>query len=161
MKTAKKEYNKYGVSFAIVWNMFLVTLIVVTNLIENNPLFQIESEHWYDMPIIMTIWTLIWYWIGYNLRKEFLLQRGYYLEMYKTLDPKKVGKLFRTHYLKRYAKILTIVSATAIPWYIIGYVRDEFVTRNFVVMGILFLLAFMFFFLTRYLKKEEKTMELS
>ena len=160
MKTAKKEYNKYGVSFAIVWNIFLISLIVITNLVENNPLFHIESAHWYDMPIIMSVWTLIWYWIGYSLRKEFLLQRAYYLETYKTLDQEKVCKLFRTHYLKRYAKILTVVSATAIPWYIIGYVRDEFVTRNFIVMGILFVLAVALFFLTRYLKKEEKKMEL-
>ena len=160
MKKNQKDYSKYGILFTVGWNIVLLALLVITNLVEGNELFYYESVHWYDMPIIVTIWSLVWYWIGYSLRKEFLLQREYYQQKFQMLDQQKIKDVFKIRYLSRYAKILTVVSITAVPWYIIGYVRDKMETENYVVIGVLLMVSLMLFIVYRHLKNKITTMEL-
>lgn len=160
MKEEKKEYCKYGILFTVGWNIVLLALLIITNLVEGNELFYYKSVHWYDMPIIIMIWSLVWYWIGYSLRKEFLLQREYYQQKFQMLDQQKLKDLFKIRYLLRYAKILAVVTITAIPWYIIGCVRAYFNLRDIIVISILFICSLLLFFTARYLKRKVSSMEL-
>ncbi len=160
MKEETKDYCKYGILFTIAWNIVLFILLVITNLVEGNELFFYESTHWYDMPVIILIWSLVWYWIGYSLRKEFLFQRKYYQHKFQMLNQQKIKDLFKIHYLSRYAKILTVVCITAIPWYVIGYVRDHFNLTDIIIMSVLFIWSLILYFTARYLKRKVSSMKL-
>ena len=94
------------------------------------------------------------------MRKEFLLQREYYQQKFQMLNQQKLKDLFKIRYLLRYAKILAVVTITAIPWYIIGCVRAYFNFRDIIVISILFICSLLLFFTARFLKRKVSSMEL-
>lgn len=99
-----------------------------------------------DISIFFFIWSIFWYGIGYKSRKDYVLRRKMFKENFSLLDDKKFNKVFRLYYVSEQAKIFSIVSLTAIPWYILGHTNENISKENiFIVisMGILSLICFL------------------
>jgi len=89
------------------------------------------------MSIFLLIWSLIWYGIGYKLRKDFITTRSMYREQVPLLELKQFNKAYRNYYIGKQAKLLSIVFATAIPWYIIEHVDFPMTTKDIIIVAIL------------------------
>ena len=58
---------------------------------------------------------------------------------------------FSFEHFSSHAKMLSIVFASAIPWYVIGYVRESFNITDFaVIVPLMFLSIICFWFYKRY-----------
>ena len=67
-------------------------------------------------------------------------------ENFSLLDDEKFNKVFRLYYVSEQAKIFSIVSLTAIPWYILGYTNESISKENIIIvisMGTLSLICFL------------------
>ena len=142
MKTAN-DFNKYGMVTMIGWNILLVILILIVSTVKS-----VSFSYFFDdgtggagMSIFLLIWSLIWYGIGYKSRKDFVTTRDMYREQVPLLEHEQFNKAYRDHYIGKQAKLLSIVFATAIPWYVIGYVRLPINHSNIVIMAILAIIS--------------------
>ena len=76
METAN-NFNRYGLATMIGWNILLVVLVLIVSTIKGISVAYIfdEGTGGVGMSIFLLIWSLIWYGIGYKLRKD-LSQQG-------------------------------------------------------------------------------------
>ncbi|MGI6794718.1 hypothetical protein ACMYZ5_10495 [Bacteroides sp. KG68] len=139
----KKDFIKYGFWTMVLWNLFVVLLAIIGASINNRSYasFFDDGMNGIGMSLFLVAWSLIWFGIGYCFRKDFILKKKYYKEQAKSLDDKEFDKEFKSYYVAKYAKMLTIVFASAIPWYVIGYVREPLVLKDFIVIFPLMLLS--------------------
>lgn len=142
MKKNNNKYHKSGLKVAILWNVLILGIYSISCLVQGVPFSEnIEVDTWTGFIICYILTTLAWYYIGYALHKEYSKRKATYLSFYGNLDRKKVDKLFNLYFFRRYAKILTIVAGTAIPWYIIANIGEELQTRHIVSISIIIVAA--------------------
>ena len=99
------------------------------------------------MAMLFIAWALIWFGIGSHARKDYLFKQQSYKDMFPDIDNQVLHKAFTSYYFSRHAKMLSIVFASAIPWYVIGYVRESFTITDFAVIApLLFLSIICFWF---------------
>ena len=142
MKT-RNDFNKYGLTTMIGWNILLIGLILIVSIIKGFPFTYIfdDGTGGIGMSIFLLIWSLIWYGIGYKSRKDFVTTKNMYREQVPLLEHEQFNKAYRDHYIGKQAKLLSIVFATAIPWYVIGYVRLPINHSDIVIMAILAIIS--------------------
>lgn len=105
------------------------------------------------MTIFLIAWAFIWFGIGSHARKDYLIKKQLYKNMFPNIDNRAFYKAFTTHYFSKHAKTLSIVFTSAIPWYVIGYVREPFKVIDFVVIApLMFLSIICFWFYKKYYK---------
>ena len=123
----------------IGWNVLLVVLILIVSTVKGVSMFYIfnDGTGGVGMSIFLLIWSLIWYGIGYKSRKDFITTRSMYREQVPLLELKQFNKAYRNYYIGKQAKLLSIVFATAIPWYIIGHVDFPMTTKDVIIVAIL------------------------
>lgn len=138
METAN-DFNRYGLATMIGWNVLLVVLILIVSTVKGVSMFYIfnDGTGGVGMSIFLLIWSLIWYGIGYKSRKDFVLTRNMYKEQVPLLEQTQFNKAYRSYYIGKQAKLLSIVFATAVPWYIIGYVDFPMTTKDIIIVAIL------------------------
>ena len=121
MKT-KNDFNKYGLITMIGWNILLIVLILIVSTIKGFPFTYIfdDGTGGIGMSIFLLIWSFIWYGIGYKSRKDYVLTRNMYREQVPSLEQNQFDNAFRSYYIAKQAKLLSLVFATAIPWYMIS-----------------------------------------
>ena len=138
MKT-RNDFNKYGLITMIGWNILLIVLILIVSTIKGFPFNYIldDGTGGIGMTIFLLLWSLIWYGIGYKSRKDYVLTRDMYREQVPLLVHNQFDKVFRSYCIAKQAKLLSIVFATAIPWYAIGYVKLPISHSNIIIMAIL------------------------
>ena len=69
------------------------------------------------------------------------ITRNMYREQVPLLEHEQFNKAYRDHYIGKQTKLLSIVFATAIPWYVIGYVRLPISHTNIIIMAILAIIS--------------------
>ena len=133
------NFHKYGWITMIVWNLLLVILILIVSTIRKVPFTYIFDDGMggVGISVFLLLWSLIWYGIGYKSRKDFVLMRNMYREHVPLLEQAQFDKAYRNYYIAKQAKLLSIVFATAIPWYIIGYVDFPMATKDIIIVAIL------------------------
>ena len=139
MNKHKKEFHKYGFMTMIGWNILLVILVFIGSMSKNvspNYIFD-DGTGGIGMTIFLLLWSLIWYGIGYKSRKDYVLTRNMYREQVPSLEQNLFDNAFRSYYIAKQAKLLSIVFATAIPWYMIGYVDFPMTTKDILIVTLL------------------------
>ena len=142
METAN-DFNRYGLATMIGWNILLVILVLIMSTIKGISVSYIfdDGTGGVGMSIFLLIWSLIWYGIGYKSRKNFITTRNMYREQVPLLEHEQFNKAYCDHYIGKQAKPLSIVFATAIPWYVIGYVRLPVSDTDIIVMAVLIIIS--------------------
>ena len=145
------DLNRYGLVTMIGWNILLVVLILIVSTIKGVSMFYIldDGTGGVGMSIFLLIWSLIWYGIGYKLRKDFITTRSMYREQVPLLELKQFNKAYRNYYIGKQAKLLSIVFVTAIPWYIIGHVDFPMTTKDIIIVAILAVISVSCFYFSR------------
>ena len=72
-----------------------------------------------------------------------------YREQVPLLELKQFSKTYRGYYIGKQAKLLSIVFATAVPWYMIGYVDFPMTTKDVIIVAILAVISASCFYLSR------------
>ena len=139
----KNDFNRYGLATMIGWNILLVVLVLIVSSVKGFSISYIfdDGTGGVGMSIFLLIWSLIWYGIGYKSRKDFVTTRNMYKEQVPLLEHEQFNKAYRDHYIGKQAKLLSIVFATAIPWYVIGYVKFPINHTDIVIMAILVIIS--------------------
>ena len=137
------DLNRYGLATMIGWNILLVVLILIVSTVKGVSMFYIfnDGTGGVGMSIFLLIWSLIWYGIGYKSRKDFITTRSMYREQVPLLELKQFNKAYRNYYIGKQTKLLSIVFATAIPWYVIGYIRLPISHTNIIILAILAIIS--------------------
>ena len=150
MKTAN-DFNKYGMVTMIGWNILLGVLVLIVSSVKGISVSYIfdDGTGGAGMSIFLLIWSLIWYGIGYKSRKDFVTTRDMYREQVPLLEHEQFNKAYRDHYIGKQAKLLSIVFATAIPWYMIGYVRLPVSHTDIIIMAILAIISVSCFYISK------------
>lgn len=146
MKTAN-DFNKYGLATMIGWNILLVILVMMVSTVKGISFSYIFDDG--TGGVGMSIFLLIWYGIGYKSRKDFVTTRNMYREQVPLLEHEQFNKAYRDHYIGKQTKLLSIVFATAIPWYVIGYVRLPISHTNIIIMAILAIISVSCFYISK------------
>ena len=138
METAN-DFNRYGLAAMVGWNILLVVLVLIMSTVKGISFSYIfdDGTGGVGMSIFLLIWSLIWYGIGYKLRKDFITTRSMYREQVPLLEQTQFNKAYRNYYIGKQAKLLSIVFVTAIPWYIIGHVDFPMTTKDIIIVAIL------------------------
>ena len=143
MNKHKKEFHKYGFMTMIGWNILLVIFVFIGSMskhVSPNSIF-VDGTGGIGMTIFLLLWSLIWYGIGYKSRKDYVLTRNMYREQVPSLEQNLFDNAFRFYYIAKQAKLLSIVFATAIPWYMIGYVDFPMTTKDILIVTILVVIS--------------------
>ncbi|MBQ8441759.1 MAG: hypothetical protein IJX29_00195 [Bacteroides sp.] len=150
MKT-RNDFNKYGLTTMIGWNMLLIVLILIVSTIKGFPFTYIfdDGTGGIGMSIFLLIWSLIWYGIGYKSRKDFVIARNMYREQVPLLEYERFNKAYRDYYIGKQARLLSIVFATAIPWYVIGYVSLPITNKDIIIIAIMAVISILCFCISK------------
>ena len=150
METAN-DFNRYGLAAMVGWNILLVVLVLIMSTIKGFPFNYIldDGTGGIGMTIFLLLWSLIWYGIGYKSRKDYVLTRNMYREQVPSLEQNQFDNAFRSYYIAKQAKLLSLVFATAIPWYMIGYVDFPMTTKDVIIVAILAVISASCFYLSR------------
>lgn len=150
-----KDYLKYGIITLVVWNILLILMTILAASIR-----KVEYSYFFDDGIggigicaFLVLWSLIWFGIGYHSRKKYVQEKSFYKEKVPLVDEEQFNKEFIAYYISKHTKMLSIILATAIPWYIIGYVRGPFTIRDLIIILILALLSAISFWIYKQKKK--------
>ena len=145
------DFNRYGLAPMIGWNILLGVLVLIVSTVKGISFSYIfdDGTGGAGMSIFLLIWSLIWYGIGYKSRKDFVTTRDMYREQVPLLEHEQFNKAYRDHYIGKQAKLLSIVFATAIPWYMIGYVRLPVSHTDIIIMAILAIISVSFFYISK------------
>ena len=151
MDKHKKEFHKYGFITMIGWNILLVILVFISSMskhVSPNYIFD-DGTGGIGMTVFLLLWSLIWYGIGYKSRKDYVIARNMYREQVPLLEYEQFNKAYRDYYIGKQAKLLSIVFATAVPWYMIGYVDFPMTTKDVIIVAILAVISASCFYLSR------------
>ena len=139
----RNDFNKYGLTTMIGWNILLIVLILIVSTIKGFPFTYIfdDGTGGIGMSIFLLIWSIIWYGIGYKSRKDFVITKNMYREHVPLLEYEQFDKAYRDYYIGKQTRLLFIVFATAIPWYVIGYVSLPISHTDIIIMAILAIIS--------------------
>lgn len=150
MKT-RNDFNKYGLTTMIGWNMLLIILILIVSTIKGFPFTYIfdDGTGGIGMSIFLLVWSLIWYGIGYKSRKDFVIARNMYREQVPLLEYEQFNKAYRDYYIGKQTRLLSILFATAIPWYVIGYVSLPITNKDIIIIALMAVISVLCFCISR------------
>lgn len=142
-----KNYIRYGITTVCCWNIVLFLALIIRAKIKSVPIsyFFDDGTNGIAITIFLVMWSLIWFGIGFYSRKDFLSKKQLYRNEFPKLEEHTFNKTFKSVYFSKHAKMLAIVFTTAIPWYIIGYVRIPLELQDFVIIILLTFLSIFFF----------------
>ena len=151
-----KDYFKYGIATAIIWNILIVLMAIIAASIR-----QVEYSYFFDdgiggigICLFLIAWSLIWFYIGYHSRRKFIQKKLFYKEMAPSIDDKLFNQEYTAYYFSKQAKLLSILLVTAIPWHAIGYIRKQLDHRDLIIISVLATLAVLSFGIYKWLKKK-------
>lgn len=149
------EFHKYGFITMIGWNIMLIIITLIHSIIkEVSPIYIFnDGVGGIGISIFILIWSLIWYGIGYNTRKDYIFRKNIYREIHSKLDSETFNHIFRLHYINEQAKILSFIILLAIPWYLLGHVKGSINKDNFIIVTLIGLLSLTFFFIYKKTKE--------
>ena len=146
----KKDNVIYGIYFLLGWNFLLALGLHFRYLFFDADIYQdllgTAYHFWYSVGNLM-LWSTIWFVIGYQVRKEYVLSRQRFRELYPHLEDVVVDQYYRYSYFAKYAGLLYKVALVSIPAYLLY--RRECFDGDFVVVVVLALLAALFFYIHR------------
>lgn len=106
-----KDYFKYGIATAIIWNILIVLMAIIAASIR-----QVEYSYFFDdgiggigICLFLIAWSLIWFYIGYHSRKKYIQKKLFYKEMAPSIDDKRFNQEYAAYYFSKQAKLLSIL----------------------------------------------------
>lgn len=149
-----KSHIKYGLITTCCWNILLLFALIIRADVKGVSIsyFFDDGTDGIAMTMFLIAWAFIWFGIGSHARKDYLIKKQSYKNMFPNIDDRTLHKAFTTHYFSIHAKMLSIVFTTAIPWYVIGYVREPFKITDFVILATLMLLSIICFWFYKHYK---------
>lgn len=152
-----KKHVLLGMCTMAIWCIFLLGLFGVYLIITHQSIsYFYDAETGYvGFIFFFILWLIIWYKIGSHYGSIYIAEK----ELYQKNHPKLSEKVIKNNILKQYveklSKTLAIVFGTAVPWYVIGNVRDEVRTKDAIYIGLLMLLAIFFASSYKYYKSRK------
>ncbi|MCC8188257.1 MAG: hypothetical protein LIP08_12345 [Bacteroides sp.] len=148
------KYHKYGITATIGLIVTIIILCLVIAPIKGRPYTYIfdDGTGGIAMCFFILLWSAIAYYIGYGATKRFDLKKEYYKTQVPLVDEKIFNKLFIDHYISQSARMFSIVFVTAIPWYALGYIREDITEKDLWIMGgfaVLSLICFLIFIIKK------------
>lgn len=138
---SQKNCSKYGVLSMLLWNALLCMLILASKESVKEMLTGSNFKLIGSMLLII-IWSVIWYFIGYQHRKKYLIQKESFKADLPIADQDHFDSAYFKYHLSKNTKAISIVLFIAIPWYFIGYVQGNTMhMRDYLVVGILLFVA--------------------
>ena len=105
MNNKTKNYCKWGIAFAIVWNVFILGFYSLMCLSEGVPFTEnIEVDSWIGFYFCYALATTVWFYIGYGLRKEYVTKKESHLSAYGNSGESE--KNFKLDFIRQYIKLL-------------------------------------------------------
>ncbi len=84
MDAKRKNYCKWGIVFALAWNVLILSVYTITCFMEGVPFTEnIEVDSWSCFYVCYALMTVAWFYIGYALRKEYVTKREAYVSSFK------------------------------------------------------------------------------
>lgn len=151
-----REFHKYGFIIMIGWNIMLIIITLIHSIIkEISPIYIFnDGVGGIGISTFLLIWSMIWYRIGYNSRKDYIYRKNMYRERNSKLDNEKLNHSFRLHYINEQTKILSFIILLAIPWYLLGHVKGSINKENLLIVTLFGILSLTCFYI--YKKTKEK-----
>ena len=89
--------------------------------------------------------TIVWFFIGFNIRDKYLKELYYYVSESSELNKIKIEKEFKRYFIFQRSRMFGFLFLTAIPWYIFSPIRQSLGLKDYIILSLLFLLALVFF----------------
>lgn len=120
-----KDHVRYGLLTTIVWNIFVVTAFTLKSVYTNFSLAADIEKEGYVILLFPIAWSLMWYYVGQGIRKEYVGQKNYFRELAPDVPVEKYNQTFKQYYTAKYAKILGRLAILSVPAYLIFPLRGE------------------------------------
>lgn len=149
------EFHKCGFITMVGWNIILIASTLIRSVIKGvSPIYLFnDGVGGIGISIFLLIWSIIWYGIGYNSRKDYIFMKNKYREQYSKLDEQKFNHAFRIHYINEQTKILSLILLLAIPWYLLGHVKGSINKENLLIVTSIGVLSLTCFFIYKKTKQ--------
>lgn len=143
MDAKRKNYCKWGVVFALLWNVLILSVYTITCLVEDVPFNEnIEVDSWSCFYVCYALMSAAWFYIGYALRKEYVTKKEAYASSFNDVARKsEIDRLFKLFFIRQYSKQLTNVFIVFIPFYILHKIRGAWEVDNYIILGIFIVAA--------------------
>ena len=138
---SKKSCSTFGILSVVAWNVFLGILVWAARVPLENVLAN-DRLKLIGVGALLIIWSVVWYFIGYQYRKKYMTKREYYRAELPKKDRKNFNEVFFKYHLSKNTKAISTVLFITIPWYIIGQVQGNTLKGNdYMVVGVLLLIS--------------------
>lgn len=111
---SKKEYIKYGLLSLVIWLLLFVFMGAIVTFVEKEScitlLFQ-DAMVGASICVFIAIWAVIWFFLGYDTRKEFL--KAYEKQL---IADSQFKQGFKAMYLSTHFKVLGLILALLFFW---------------------------------------------
>lgn len=111
---SKKEYIKYGLLSLAIWLLLFVFMGAIVTFVEKEScitLLFLDAMVGVSICVFIAIWAVIWFFLGYDTRKEFL--KAYDKQLIP--DP-QFKQSFKAMYLSTHFKVLGLILALLFFW---------------------------------------------
>lgn len=136
--------TQYGVYTAIVWLVMSIALFFIASFCRSTPFIE-DIVDVIALPIFMFTTTIVWFFIGFNIRDKYLKELYYYVSESSELNKIKIEKEFKRYFIFQRSRMFGFLFLTAIPWYIFSPIRQSLGLKDYIILSLLFLLALVFF----------------
>lgn len=137
----RKTCTTYGLLTAVAWNVALAALAWVSEV----PLKQLLTAHLFvqlGFTALLIIWSVLWYFMGYQFRKKYLRKRETYRAALPKADRKNFNQVYFKYHLAKNSRAVSIVLFTAIPWYfVLQAINRNMHSRDYWIVGSLFVVS--------------------
>ena len=137
MSGQMKDLCKWGVGFMLGWNVLILSIYILDCLLSGVPFTEnMEVDSWSAFWVCYAFLSLMCFYIGYALRKEFITKKETYVACRKEQPQNEVERIYRLNFVRRYSKLFTRLVFVAILYNIFIHIQDDRQIRYFVNVGI-------------------------
>ena len=160
MSKKTQDCLNYGSLSVVIFIIIIFILVLISSINKGINYWEVVrlddekyGEAWFAF--YMVLWTSASFCIGYYARKKFLAKKEYYKKQTPIIDERIFNIEFKKYYISEKAKMLIPVFISAIPLYLLGYVKDGIKILDIIVVSLLLSCAVLCFILHyRYQRKQ-------
>lgn len=120
----KKDHICYGLITMLIWNILVITAYLIVSNIKQRSIAAELNENGYMLLLFPISWSIMWYFVGYQMRKEYVAEKTYFRKFALDMPNRVYQKAFNQYYSAKYCKMLGIVSLIGIPLYLLYPLRE-------------------------------------
>lgn len=120
-----KDHVRYGLLTTIVWNVLFFAAFAYKTTSTDYSLAADITEEGYVLLLFPIAWSIMYYYVGQAIRKEYVGQKNYFRELAPDVPVERYNKAFKQYYTAKYAKMLGRVAILGVPAYLVYPLRGE------------------------------------